>query len=120
MRTIAYILGGKPSNTADCLDHALRHPVQRIILTLRSVDEVTDQYEVCWLKGSFVWFFDDQTVACAVDFGGRFLHESSDRQQRSVENANRRLVHEIETIRAALPGVALEGADQRFEFAKRA
>ncbi len=116
MRSLGYILKGSPANTADCLDFALRHQVQRIIVALQTPEEITEQYEVRWLNGSFVWFFEHHTFTYEVNFGGCFRHETTERQRLSVDNANLRLQHELETIAARLP-ITVEGGDQRFDHA---
>jgi hypothetical protein len=115
MRSITYILGGKPSNTYDCLDHSLRHKAQRIILTLRTLEEAQEEYIVRWLKASLVWFFDDVTAAYESVLGGCFMHESAQRQRLSVDNANLRLEQELKVIRSKLPAVPIEGPEQRFD-----
>jgi hypothetical protein len=114
VRSLGYVLRGTPANTADCLDYALRHPLQRIILALQTPVEINEQYEVQWLKGSFVWFFEHHTAVCEVTFGGCFRHEPVERQRRSVDNANDRLQHELQLI-AAGSGVTVEGSEQRFD-----
>jgi len=116
MRSVSYILGGKPSNTSDCLDYCLRHKPQRIILALRAPEDVTDEYMVRWLKGAFVWFFDDITITYEAVFGGCFMHEPPERQRLSVDNANRRLTQELETIGSQLPGMRIEEEQQRFGY----
>ncbi len=113
MRSLGYILKGNPTNTADCLDFALRHPPLRIILALQTPVEINEQYEVRWLNGSFVWFFEHRTVAYEVTFGGCFRHEPVERQRRSVDNANLRLEHDVETIVAGV-SIAVDGGEQRF------
>lgn len=115
MRSLSYILGGKPANTSDCLDYAMRNKLQRIILTLHVPEEITDNYSVRWLRGSFVWFFENLTVTYEMTFGGCFMHESQDRRQISMDNANSRLAHELETIKARRPEISVEGEQLRFD-----
>lgn len=115
MRSISYILGGKPSNTSDCLDYGMRHKLQRIILTLHVPEEITENYSARWLRGSFVWFFESLTATYEMTFGGCFLHEPQERRQISMDNANTRLAHELETIKARMPDAPIEGEQQRFD-----
>ena len=114
MRSITYILNGKPSNMSDCLDYASRHPTQRILLTLHHREETTDQYTVRWLYASYVWIFADRAVTHEVTYGGCFQHEEAERQRLSVDNANRRLEKDLETIRSRVQVEAFEGSQQRF------
>ena len=116
MRSLSYILTGKCSNPDDCIDYAMRHKVQRIIVSARTVEEVTEQYAVHWLKGTFVWMFDDTAVTYDRVFGGCFEHEPPPRQQVSVQNANDRFQQELESIRRRLPSVQIEGESARFKF----
>ncbi|MEM4248298.1 MAG: hypothetical protein QXH80_03440, partial [Candidatus Nanoarchaeia archaeon] len=67
-----------------------------------------------WLRGSFVWFFDDTTVAYDTNFSGCFQHEDIKRQKESLENANLRLKNTLDFILAKLPNVVIEGAENRF------
>jgi hypothetical protein len=115
MRSISYVLGGKPNNMYDCLDYRRRHKVERVILNLHSVDEATETYVVRWLKGSFAWFFEDTTVGYDIVYGGCFAHESAERQRLSVENANARLAQDLATIRPRIGEAAIEGFESRFE-----
>jgi len=115
MRTITYILSGKPGNLADCLDYAGKHPTQRIILTLHNREEVSEQYTVRWLYATYVWIFADRAVACEATYGGCFQHESADRQRLSVDNANLRLEKDLDLIRSRVQVKEFEGAQQRFD-----
>jgi hypothetical protein len=116
MRSLSYILTGKCSNLDDCVDYAMRHKVQRIIVSARTAEEVAEQYAVHWLKGTFVWMFDDTAVTYDHMFGGCFQHEPAARQQLCVQDANDRLRHELESIRRRLPSVTIEGERASFQF----
>ncbi len=115
MRSIRYILSGKPSRLDDCIDYADHHPVQRIELTLQTPEQVTEIWTARWLQGRFTWFFEGGAVACERAFGGCFQHEPSARQLTSVHNANARLLRELDAIRDRLGDVPIDGADRRFD-----
>lgn len=115
MRSIKYVVGGKPCNVTDCLDYCTRHKLQRLILKLLTPEEVSEEYTARMLKGSFIWFFDDITVSYEVVFGRCFSHEPTDRQRVSLQRANQRLDDELAAIKPALGGQTVENAEQRFD-----
>ncbi len=118
MRSINYVIRGKPSNTSDCLDYSLKHKPRRVILDLFAPEEVNEEYALHALKGSFVWFFDDRTVSYEVTFGLCFEHEPASRQQLSVERANMRLEQELARITTDPKGLAVENSHLRFEYSE--
>jgi len=116
MRSITYILTGKPGNLADSLDYASKHELQRIILTLHHREEVTEQYVVRWLYASYTWIFADRAVSYEVTYGGCFQHESKERQRLSVDNANMRIEKDLDLIRGRVRAKEFEGQQHRFDY----
>lgn len=116
MRSISYILGGKPSNLADCLDYAQKHKAQRVILNLHSQEDVGEQVVVRWLAATYIWVFDDTATTYDLKYGGCFAHEPVERQQLSVDNANRRLEADLELITERLGEAILEAASKQYDY----
>lgn len=115
MRSISYVLGGRPGNLDDCIDYAARHPIQRIILELRGVEQVSEDYVLRRLIATWVWVYADTAATFDVSYGGCFQHESPQRQQISIERANARLSRDLATVARDVPGVLVEGDDRRFD-----
>ena len=115
MRSITYVLGGRPGNLDDCIDYAARHPLQRIILELRGVEQVSEDYVLRRLIATWVWVYADTAATFDVSYGGCFQHESPQRQRISIERANARLGRDLEIVARDLPGMLIEGGDRRFD-----
>lgn len=115
MRSITYVLGGRPGNLDDCIDYAARHPVQRVILELRAVEQVSEEYVLHRLIATWVWVYADTAATFDASYGGCFQHEPPERQQISVERANARLTRDLEAVARDLPEVAVEGGERRFD-----
>jgi len=99
MRSLPYVLWGKPGNFDDCID--LAHKTMPRGVEIKSVvREFASELYICtYLCGEFLWHFPGQDICYEEPFGGCFAHESEQRQMRSVDNANRRLANRIHRLR---------------------
>jgi hypothetical protein len=99
MRSLKYVLWGKPANFDDCID--LAHKTMPTGVEFKSVvREIASELYVCkYLFGEFLWHFPEQDISYEESFGGCFAHESEQRQRRSVDNANLRLANRINRLR---------------------
>jgi len=99
MRSLQYVLWGKPGNFDDCID--LAHKTMPRGVEFKSVvREFASELYVCKsLSCEFLWHFPEQDICYEESFGGCFAHESEQRQRRSVDNANMRLANRINRLR---------------------
>ena len=91
MRSISYLLGGKPRCFADCIDYMKNHNLKSVHVELKTSSETNEQIIIKRLLGFFTWDFNDLLVTYEEQFGGIIESESSKRQHISILNANRRL-----------------------------
>lgn len=117
MRSMNYIAGGAPRNMDDCVD-MVRHrniiPV-KIEINLKTVEFPHDVlFEVRQLVADFTWTFEFGLVGYEKVCGACICSESSERQRRSVDNANERL----RSFLAKIAELAIEvwGKDKRFDY----
>jgi hypothetical protein len=99
MRSLRYVLGGKPGNFDDCIDLAHR-TLPTGVECKPVVQESASELYVCrFLCCEFLWHFPEQDIGYEESFGGCFGHESEQRQRRSVDNANLRFANRINRLR---------------------
>ena len=91
MRSIGYILGGKPGCFADCLDYAKNQTLGGVKLELKTYNEIGEEIIIRRLSGFFTWDFKNTIVTYEEQFGGIVETEDTKRQEISLLNANRRL-----------------------------
>ena len=114
MRSLDYVLRGKPTNFDDCID--LAHQTMPTGVELKSVAQefVSELYICKGLSCEFLWHFPEQDICYEESFGGCFSHESDQRQTRSVDNANMRLAHRINRLREL--NIPVSGAENVFNY----
>jgi hypothetical protein len=114
MRSLHYILGGKPGNSDDCID--LAHKTMPTGVEIKSAaQEIASELYVCkYLSCEFLWHFPEQDICYEETFGGCFSHESDQRQMRSVDNANMRLAILIKRLRAL--NIPVRVAENVFDY----
>ena len=118
MRSIGYTVFGKePKNIDDCIDYYLRRQGNgdrpRISLELSTELLAGEMYILNLLMGKFSWEFTDGIKSTYdTQYGGIFIHESRERQRISLENANRRLAADLETLSRL--GIEVQGKEKRF------
>ena len=93
MRTIPYILTGRPFNIDDCIDLGKKHLPDKIDLKLFRNKFLNHElgFELTSLEGIYYWTFGKRTYSVTELYGGILDTESRRRQVLSYENANRRL-----------------------------
>jgi hypothetical protein len=99
MRSLHYVLGGKPANFDDCIDLADQTVPTGVELKAVVREIVSELCIYNLLSCEFLWHFPEQDICYEESFGGCFYHESEQRQMRSVDNANMRLVRRIDRLR---------------------
>jgi len=91
MRSIGYMFGGNPKNLDDCLDLSLRVKPLGVSVDLTTNEVVTEMYILKQLIARFMWRFSDRNIGHDKIFGACFAHQTQERQQLGINNANRRL-----------------------------
>ena len=115
MRTITYILTGRPRNRTDCIDYAQTHRAKKISAELMASETVSEAFVARNLYATYIWVFAEFVVTYEEVYGRCFQHEPAARQRVSIDNANRRLERALENLRQRT-GMAIEGDDARFGY----
>jgi len=116
LRSLRYILGGRPHTLDDCLDLARSQPPDKVTLDL-TVDEFVDDMGILYqFVGTYRWDFADLDTRCTELYGGVFLPATVQQQMFSIAAANTRLQRRLEEIQVR--GVEVIGTSQRFEALK--
>ena len=116
MRSLRYILGGRPHTLDDCLDLARRQAPGKVTLNLM-VDEFVDDLGILHqFVGIYRWDFADIDTRCTEVYGGVSLPATVQQQMSSVVAANTRLRCRLEEIQRH--GIEVIGTNQRFEELK--
>lgn len=115
MRTVTYILTGRPRNRTDCIDYARKHGLRKISIELMTHEQVSEVFVTKTLFAAYVWVFEDSVVTYEETYGRCFQHEPYEQQCVSIDNANRRLGRAIENLHERT-GRSIEGEDQRFSY----
>ena len=104
----------KPRNIDDCIDRFMRgFEVNKISLYLKKIKEPVESFVGIFLRGNYLWSFEDGLkVEYSVQYGGYLLHESEKRQKLSIDNANKRL--EISLRRIEELGLEIDRKEKIF------
>lgn len=114
MRSIRYLMFGKPCNVDDCLDLSNNLIPKSVNLRLDKDEIVSEMYIARRLKGIFVWKFNVSKVKVEQDFGGCFSHENEGKQKECINKANNRLEKTIKKIE--LHHIKIIGKGQKFDY----
>ena len=112
MRSIIYVLGGKPCCFADCIDYMKNNKLINVSLDLKSSNEITENIIMRKLLGYFTWNYKDLIVTYEEQFGGIVESESEQRHAVSILNANRRLDRRVRDFN--MFDINLINKDKRF------
>ena len=113
MKSIRYILGGRPHTLDDCLDLARSRPPGKVTLDLGVDEFVTDLRILHQFVGTYRWEFAPRGVRCEELYGGVFLPATERQQRSSLAAANAGLQRRLEEIQGQ--GIEVVGASRRFE-----
>ena len=115
MRSLSYVLTGRPRNRTDCIDYAQTHELKKVSVELLSHEDVNEAFVGNVLFAAYVWVFANTVVTYEETYGRCFQHEPLDRQHVGIDNANRRLAKALENLRERI-GRPVEGQDARFDY----
>jgi len=114
MRSLSYILTGRPRNRTDCIDYGKHNKPKKIAIEIMVNENVSDEFVAKNLFATYIWVFDSFVVTYEETYGRCFQHEPYERQCLSIDNANRRLEKALENLRERT-GMSIEGDDARFD-----
>ena len=112
MRTLRYILTGRPHSTEDCLDLAARQPPEQVELGVAIEWFPTDQTVWAEAVAEFRWRFPSAAVRCRETCGSYSALDAPGVRRRRIAGANVQLERTIEQIESR--GIAVIGRDLRF------
>ncbi|MCK4275838.1 MAG: hypothetical protein KAX78_04950 [Phycisphaerae bacterium] len=115
MRSLTYILTGRPKTRTDCIDYMQTHTPKKISIELMSQEVLSEAFISKTLFATYVWVFKEEVVTYQEIYGRCFQHETYERQCVSIDNSNRRLVKALENLRERT-GLSIESQDARFEY----
>ena len=113
MRSLSYILTGRPRNRTDCIDYMQHKSPSKISIELMTNENVSSEFVMKNLYVTYVWVFDEFVVAYEEAYGRCVSYEPYERQCTSIDNANRRLSRALENLHERT-GLSIEGEDMRF------
>ena len=114
MRSIQYMVFGKPCNMDDCLDLSNTLITKSVSLRLDLDEIICEMYVARRLKGIFIWEYTINTVRVDQDFGGIFSHESENKQKKWINKTNYKLQRTINKIESH--HITVIGREQRFDY----
>ena len=113
MKSLRYILGGRPHTVDDCLDLARSRPPAKAVLDVKTDDLVTELRVLRQFVGTYRWEFPDRAICCKEVYGCVFLPATDQDRRSSVAAANARLRRRLAEIQRCRVGMV--GANRRFE-----
>jgi len=112
MKSLRYILGGRPHTLDDCLALACKHPPRKVTVDL-SVDELVSDVGVMWqFIGTYRWEFAECDIVCSEPYGGASLPVTAEQQTACLAAADTSLEHRLDKMRNQ--GIEVVGALRRF------
>ncbi|MGE4489214.1 MAG: hypothetical protein AB7E95_06705 [Kiritimatiellales bacterium] len=113
MKSIPYLLTGKPTRLDDCLDLAKNaSSAPTVALSLKNPVSVRLNDILTQLVGIYRWTLGDKDVEIEVIYGGLFMLNEQSRS-RTLEHANRRLAGDLS--RLTDQGIAITGSARQFD-----
>ncbi len=114
MKSITYLILGKPSNLDDCLDISRKENLIDVSLDLTTLEEVTEMYVARQLIGMYNWKFENRDVGYIEIYEGLIAYETEERQRLSIDYANSRLENSLAKIEES--GVDVIGRENKFDY----
>lgn len=112
MRSIRYIMGSDPCCFADCKDYMKHSNLEEVKMALKRKEEYIGYEGITSLYAHFTWIFADTIVNYKEHMGAIVHMESPERQNESIQNANRRLARRVFDFQEA--GIELKESDDKF------
>ena len=113
MKSLRYILGGRPHTIDDCLDHARSQPPEKLTFEATTDEFVGELHILQQFVGTYQWQFADKHIYCSEIYGAVSLPAREQERRFSLAAANAKLQRRLEEIQRC--GIEVSGADRRFE-----
>jgi len=98
MKTVNYLLGGKPHSIDDCLDLCRAEKPERVTLEVGCENKFLDfdLFRRLFLRST--WYLPRGNFSCVTTLGGYLLSETRQKKQTAIEKANKRLQSQLTKI----------------------
>ena len=113
MKSLRYVLGGRPHTIDDCLDLACSQLPDKIILKATTEDSIREIHILRQFVGTYQWQFADCRISCSEVYGCVFLPAREQEQKSSLAAANAKLQRRLQEIQQCT--IEVGGADRRSE-----
>jgi len=112
LKSLRYILGGRPRTLADCLDLACGQLPDRVTLDVRTDELISEMGILHQFIGTYRWAFGDRETCCTEVYGCLHLPVGERGRRSSLAAANGKLRRRLAEMRRRRIEVA--GKDRRF------
>ena len=112
MKSLHYVLGGRPHTLHDCLDLARSEPPDSVTLDVTTDELITELGILHQFIGAYRWEFGDRQIFCTEVYGCVSLPARERRQRSSLAAANTKLRRRLADMQRR--GIEVAGADRRF------
>lgn len=112
MRSLRYIVGGRPHTLDDCLDLTRRNRPVHVNLRLSTDELVTEMFVRRDLIGDYDWEFPQGWCRCHEWYGSVSLLDPEPRRRVEFNRANQKLQRRLRELRET--GLEVNGRDSRF------
>ena len=112
MRSIRYLITGKPVKIDDCLDLCRRQVPREVVLDLTADDFVTEQAVLTELVARYLWRFPSREAACEEVCGRFSTFDDGWTKRRRIAQANKHLRRRLD--RLGTLGIAVCSEAKRF------
>jgi len=113
MRSILYLITGKPVKIDDWLDLCRRQVPREVVLDLTADDFVAEQTVVTELVARYLWRFPSREAACEEVCGRFSTFDDGRTKSRRIAQANKHLRRRLD--RLGTLGIAVCNGAKRFE-----
>ena len=98
MKTVNYILSGRPRSIDDCLDLCRKDKPQRVTIEVDCENDFLDfdLFRRLFLRSK--WYLPQRSYSCETTLGGYLLSESRQKKQIAIRRANERLKLQLTKI----------------------
>lgn len=114
MRSVRYLLGGKPHNLDDCMDFSKNEKPLEVSLELITNEYVSEMYIIKHFLGIYEWKFPNLTIKFEKVYGGCFYHETEEKQKHNIKNSNQWLEKDIKKIEKL--NITIQGKEKEFDY----
>jgi len=113
MRSIGYLITGRPTTMDDFLHLSRKQPPTRVEVSLGSEEFIADRTVITELVARYDWRFPALTACCEQVCGRLSLLDDRPTRRRRLERANESLQRSLERLRAR--GIAVSHHHSRFD-----